>query len=119
MMRPAASLPAVYLCREPVDFRKSINGLSALVEGSLSMNPFCEHVFVFINRKRDKVKCLYWERAGFILWYKRLEKGHFHWPRFRAGEVITLTGQELNWLLDGYDLRHLQPHPRLSYRSVL
>ena len=119
MMRPAPELPVVYLCREPVDFRKSINALAALVEGTLAMNPFSEHLFCFINRKRDKVKILYWERAGFVLWYKRLERGRFHWPRFRSGELITLNGQELNWLLDGIDLEHLNPHPALAYQSVL
>ncbi|NIV34831.1 MAG: IS66 family insertion sequence element accessory protein TnpB [Anaerolineae bacterium] len=119
MMRPAHDLAVVYLCRAPVDFRKSINGLATLVEGTLSMNPFSEYLFAFINRKRDKVKCLYWERAGFVLWYKRLERGRFHWPRFRDGEVITLSGQELNWLLDGIDLRQLKPHPTLTYQSVL
>ena len=118
-MRPAPELSAVYLCREPVDFRKSIDGLSALVEGVLAMSPFSEHLFCFINRRRDKVKILYWERAGFCLWYKRLEKGRFHWPRFRDGEVITLTGQELNWLLDGINLQYLKPHPRLSYQTAL
>lgn len=119
MMRPASELPVVYLCREAVDFRKSIDGLAALVEGMLVMNPFSEHLFCFVNRKRDKIKILYWERSGFCLWYKRLEKGRFHWPRFRDGEPITLTGAELNWLLDGIDLKHLKPHPRLTYQTIL
>jgi len=118
-MRPNENLPVVYLCREPVDFRKSINGLSVMVEDTLALDPFSEHLFAFINRKRDKVKILYWERAGFVLWYKRLEKGRFHWPRFRDGDIITLTGQELNWLLDGINLQHLNPHPKLAYQSVL
>ena len=119
MMRPANDLPRVYLCREPVDMRKSINGLSALVEGTLALDPFASHLFVFCNRKRDKVKCLYWESNGFCLWYKRLEKQRFHWPTHLSGEVITLTGQQLNWLLDGFDLRHWQPHAALHYQTVL
>ncbi len=119
MMRPPNSLPVIYLCKQPVDFRKAVNGLSALVEGTLSLNPFSEHLFIFTNRRRDKVKILYWERSGFCLWYKRLEKERFKWPRHLPGEVITLTGQELNWLLDGYDLRYLKPHQRLEYQTVL
>ena len=60
MMRPSNALPAVYLCREIVDFRKGINGLAVLVEEALQHNPFSEQLFVFCNRKRDKIKILYW-----------------------------------------------------------
>ena len=100
--------------------RKSIDGLSALVEGTLALNPFSTHLFVFTNRRRDKVKCLYWETNGFCLWYKRLEKQRFQWPTHLAqGATIILTGQQLNWLLDGFDLRGWQPHRALQYESVL
>ncbi len=119
MIRPSENLPRVYVCREPVDMRKSIDGLAALVEGVLAMDPFSEQLFVFINRRRDKLKMLYWERSGFVLWYKRLERERFKWPVHLPGEVMTLTGQQLNWLLDGYDLRYLKAHQRLAYRSVL
>jgi len=143
-MRPSNTLPAVYLCRDIVDFRKGINGLAVLVEEALQHDPFSEQLFVFCNRRRDKVKILYWEhdpfseqlfvfcnrrrdkvkilyweRNGFCLWQKRLERARFKWPRKVASEVITLTGQQLNWLLDGYDVMRLQPHERLHYRSVL
>ena len=77
MMRPANKLPAVYLCREFVDFRKGTNGLAVLVEVALRLDPFSEQLFVFCNRKRDKVKILYWERNGFCLWQKRLERARF------------------------------------------
>lgn len=118
-MRPSPELPAVYLCRDVVDFRKGINGLSVLVEESLSLDPFSEQLFVFCNRRRNQVRILYWERNGFCLWQKRLEKARFTWPRQADSEVVTLTGQQLNWLLDGYDVMRLQPHARLQYRSVL
>ena len=119
MIRPSNDLPAVYLCRGVVDFRKGINGLAVLVEGMLHLDPFSEQLFVFCNRKRDKVKILYWERNGFCLWQKRLERARFKWPRKVETDVMTLTGQQLNWLLDGYDVMRLQPHKRLHYRSVL
>ena len=119
MMRPANDLPTVYLCREFVDFRKGINGLAVLVEATLRLDPFSEQLFVFCNRKRDKVKILYWEHSGFCLWQKRLERARFKWPRRLDDAVITLTGQQLNWLLDGYDILRLKPHERLHYRSVL
>ena len=84
-MRPANDLPAVYLCRVIVDFRKGINGLAILVEAALQLDPFSEQLFVFCNRKRDKVKILYWERNGFCLWQKRLKRARFKWPRKVGG----------------------------------
>ena len=117
-MRPREEVE-VFLCREAVDMRKSINGLSVLVEQALGLDPFAEQLFVFCNRKRDKVKILYWERSGFVLWYKRLEKERFPWPREGAEAVVSMNGRELNWLLDGIDLFRLKPHASLSYESVL
>ena len=117
-MRPGEEA-SVYLCRELVDMRKSINGLSILVEEALGLNPFGPELFVFCNRKRDKLKILYWERSGFVLWYKRLEKQRFPWPDEGPEAVVTMTGRELNWLLDGIDLFRVRPHESLSYASVL
>ena len=84
MMRPDHDVE-VFVCREVVDMRKSINGLSILVEEVLELDPFANKLFVFCNRNRDKLKILYWERTGFVLWYKKLEKHRFPWPR-REGE---------------------------------
>lgn len=106
-MRPDLLLPKVYLHRHPVDFRKSINGLSAIVEQSMQLSPFSKQLFVFTNRRRNRIKILFWEDNGFCLYYKRLEKRQFHWPRHLESNVITLNGQQLNWLLDGYNLKHL------------
>lgn len=117
MMRPHESV-AVYLCCEVVDLRKSIDGLAAWVEQELALDPFSAQLFVFCNRKRDKIKVLYWERSGFVLWYKRLEKERFPWPR-GAEPVMQLTGRELNWLLDGIDFFRVRPHETLPYRTVL
>ena len=117
-LRPSPALAKVYLCVEPVDFRKSISGLSLLVEQSLELNPFESALYVFINRKRDKLKILLWENNGFILWYKRLEKERFKWPVDHTASTITLNGQELNWLIDGFDLWRNSPHKSLHFRSV-
>ncbi|MCZ6714748.1 MAG: IS66 family insertion sequence element accessory protein TnpB [Deltaproteobacteria bacterium] len=117
-MRPGDDVE-VYLCRDIVDLRKSINGLSILVEQALGLDPFAEKLFVFCNRKRDKVKILYWERSGFVLWYKRLEKHRFPWPDECSDAVVSMTGRELNWLLDGIDWFRLKPHASLCYESVL
>ena len=117
-MRPSNDLPIVYLCRDAVDFRKGINGLAVLVEETLQRDPFSEHLFVFCNRGRNRIKILYWERNGFCLWQKRLERDRFAWPRDDEA-LVTLTGKQLNWLLDGVDLWALRSHKRLAYRSVL
>ena len=115
MLRPQTDI-AVYLYAKPVDMRKSIDGLSVLVEQEMELSPMVQALFVFCNRSRDKIKMLCWERNGFIVWYKRLEKQRFKWPR--QGEVITLSGQELNWLLDGFDIFSNQPHTSLYFSSV-
>lgn len=118
MMRPSKDIPFIYLCTTPVDFRKAIGGLSVLVEDELSLNPFDPALFVFINRRKDKIKILYWEKNGFCLWYKRLEKQTFKWPCKFDEATLTLTGEELNWLLDGFDLWRNKPHDSLHYQSV-
>lgn len=117
MMRPAESVE-VRLCTGAVDMRKSIDGLSMLVEQELELDPFAAQLFVFSNRRRDKLKILYWDRSGFALWYKRLEKARFPWPEARGASVLSITGRELRWLLDGIDFFRLTPHETLQYRSV-
>lgn len=109
---------AVYLHREPVDFRQSINGLSMLVEGAMGLAPFSGALFVFCNRRRDKLKILYWDRSGFALWYKRLEEAKFHWPRTWPAAVIELREEQLHWLLDGYDITRMQAHTPLQYSRI-
>lgn len=118
MMRPSNDGPTVYLCVQPVDFRKSINGLSLLVEQSLELNPFEPVLYVFINRKRDKLKILYWEKNGFCLWYKCLQQERFKWPATSVGITVTLSSESLNWLIDGFDLWRNQPHQTMSLESV-
>jgi len=117
-MRPDPTLPVVYLHRQPVDFRKSVDGLAAIVEQSMDLSPFSKQLFVFTNRRRNRIKILFWEENGFCLYYKRLEQQRFHWPLYLTSEVITLSGQQLNWLLDGYNLKQLMPHRSLHYTAI-
>ena len=118
MIRPAREGIEVYVCVEPVDMRKQINGLATLVEAQLEMNPFSAQLFVFSNRRRTQVRILVWERSGFVLWTKRLEKQRFAWPK-GADTVLTLSGVELNLLLDGYDIWRVEPHATLHYASMV
>lgn len=117
-MRPGDEM-RVHLCRDVVDFRKQIRGLSVLVEQELELDPFNAHLFAFCNRRRDHVKLLLWERNGFVLWQKKLESDRFPWPRDHHTDVVELQGRELNWLLDGMDVFALKPHGPLTYETVL
>ena len=96
-----------------------MRSLSVWVETHLQKDPFAEGVFVFCNRPRTSLKILYWERNGFCLWQKRLEKERFFWPRGESQAIVELTVQQLNWLLEGYDISRMQPHQKLQYSSVL
>ena len=116
MIRPREDGPQVYPCVEPVDGRKQINGLAQLVQDQLELNPFAEQLFVFTNKRKDRCRILYWERSGFVLWLKRLEKDRFPWPRAGGHEAtVTLEPAQLNLLLDGYDIWRMRPHRRLYY----
>ncbi len=108
---------AVYLHRDAIDFRKNINGLASLVEQGLGMNAFGHAVFVFGNRRRDRIKILGWDRNGFWLLQKRLEDARFVWPR-EDTTVIELTVQQLHWLLDGIDLSAMGGHRAVSYQRA-
>lgn len=108
----------VYLHRQPVDFRKSINGLSALVEQAMGLSPFTPALFVFCCQRRDKVKVLYWDKTGFCLWYKRLEKDRFKWPRAHRDAVVTIASEQFDWLLRGLDIIKMQPHAAHYYSDV-
>lgn len=117
-MHPGCPIAQVYLCRQPIDFRKSIDGLSALVEQELLLNPFGSALYVFVDRQRNKIKGLYWHRNGFCLWYKRLESEKFAWPQDGEACTQTVTLQEFEWLVEGLDLWRSEPHKTLSFASV-
>ncbi len=108
----------VYLAVGSTDMRKSINGLSILVEDYLEIDPFCGHLFAFSNRRRNMIKILYWDRNGFCLWQKRLEKHSFKWPVFPE-DVMEIDQRELSWLLEGLDLGEIRAHEKLSYATLI
>jgi len=108
----------VYLVSGYTDMRKSINGLSIMVESVFEMDPFSGYLFVFCNRRRNMVKVLYWDRNGFCLWCKRLERDRFMWPVEGTGGVIEIEGRELMWLIEGLDIGVVSGHEEVVY-SVL
>jgi transposase len=107
----------VYLHRMPVDFRKSINGLSVIVQESMALDAFSGSLFVFGSRSRDKIKILYWDKTGFCLWHKRLEKDKFKWPR-QGDAIWSLSAEQFDWLLRGLDIAKLTPHTEKLFSEL-
>ena len=105
----------IWLYRQPVDFRKQIDGLVMLVADTLNQNPTSGQLFVFRNRQADKVKLLYWEDNGFWLMYKRLEKGKLIFPS-PVDEAMVLSKPQLQWLLSGLDIRCQKVPKRYAYQ---
>ncbi len=112
-----SGLTELYLHRDVVDFRKSINGLMVIVENEMKHSPFNGALFIFCNRSRDKLKALYWDQTGFCLWYKRLEKDKFKWPRKANKLTVNISEQQWQWLLSGLDLTKMQTHEPLSIEA--
>lgn len=109
---------AVYLHREPVDFRKQINGLTLIVQEEMALDSLQAALFVFTNRRADRIKILWWDKNGFCLWTKRLERDRFAWPVQHKSDVLKLSGEQLSWLLAGFDIFRFPPHQRLNYGAV-
>lgn len=111
------STTRVYLVLGSTDLRKAVNGLSLLVAGLPEMDVFSGQLFVFCNKSRTLIKILYWDRNGFCLWQKRLEKHRFFWPESRE-QALELGTRELSWLLEGLDHTRMQGHPSLEYSTI-
>ena len=109
---------AVYLMPGYTDMRKAINGLSQLVALTEQCKAFDGSYFVFCNKARQIIKILYWEKNGFCLWQKRLEKQRFKWPK-DANSVSQLTSQQLRWLLDGLNPNTVKAHKEILYNTLL
>jgi len=101
------SFPAaiqVFLCTVPCDMRRSFDGLSMMAEHIVRANPLSGHLFVYCNRRMDRLKILYWDRDGWAIWYKRLEAGTFQYPFHESGRK-EIAAWELGVLLEGIDLK--------------
>ena len=107
----------VYLATAPADMRKHIDGLSMMVADMLQQSPQSLCVYVFYNRARNKVKCLWWDRNGFVLYYKRLEKGRYKIPKDLEGKSFSLSSDELNWLLAGLEFMLMRGQPELAFNT--
>jgi len=115
------NLPAnvrIYLCAAPTDMRKSFDGLCGLVQSVFGRDVIDGHLFLFLSRRRDRIKLLYWDRDGLALWYKRLEAGTFETPRFADQSHVELDATELAMLLGGVSLADAHRRKRFAIASV-
>jgi transposase len=117
MISPAEGAK-IYLALESVDMRKAVDGLVVLVAETLKQDPQSGHIFIFHNRSRNKIKCLVWDKNGFVLYYKRLEKRSFKVPRKMTNGCILLDKHELNWLLAGLDFLAIKQHPEFQLQKL-
>ena len=109
----------IYLCAGSTDMRKGFDSLASLVESSLALDPFSGHLFVFRSRRGDRIKILYWDRDGYAMWYKRLERGNVRFPAApQATGHVEIKAADLMMILDGVDLGSVRRQRRYSRESV-
>lgn len=106
----------IFLCTRPVDLRKSFDGLTGLVRDCFGQDPLSGHLFLFLNRRRDRLKILYFDRDGLAIWYKRLEAGSFQMPQVTE-DGVELQPAQLAMLLSGIDLRTARQRKRFQLAS--
>ncbi len=116
-MLSVSSHVRVFLARDPVDMRKSFHGLTALTESVLKQDPLSGHLFMFVNRRRDRIKLLYWGGSGFCIWYQQLQRGTYQLPDTATADAhtgIEITVSQLSLILDGIDLSSVRRRRRFQ-----
>jgi transposase len=117
-------LPAavrIFLCLEAADMRRGFDGLAAMVQGVLGENPLSGHLFVFRNRRGDRLKVLYWDRDGFAMYYKRLERGVFRFPSITTetrGARLEVPARDFAMILEGFEVKNLKKLRRFACASL-
>jgi transposase len=101
----------LFLCNRPVDMRKGFDSLAQLTRDAVGEDPLAGHLFLFLSRRGDRLKILYWDADGFVLWYKRLEQGVFRFPKSDADRV-EMTASDLQLVLSGVDPASVRRLPR-------
>jgi transposase len=103
-MKSIFSFESIYIHRGPVDMRKSINGLSVIVATEMNLDLKASALFIFSNKPRTHLKILYFDKSGFALWLKKLERGKFPWPRLEENAVISISAEDLEFILEGVNI---------------
>lgn len=108
----------IFVAAGATDMRKGFDGLQGIVTGVLEQDPLSGHLFLFVNRRGDKLKILYWDGDGFAIWYRRLEQGTFQLPKIRDNQKsVEIRSDELTMLLRGVDLQSVRRRKRFSLAS--
>jgi transposase len=118
MVGDISQVENIYIACGYTDMRKSIDGLSSIVQQNYKLNPFSNSLFLFCGRKNNRLKALYWEGDGFVLLYKRLENGKFQWPRTQD-DVLKISPQEFRWLLEGLSINQPKAVRKISVKKVI
>jgi transposase len=114
MIMPPSAV-RIFLCTRPTDMRKSFDGLTGLVQECFGQDPLTGHLFLFVNRRRDRIKILYFDRDGLAIWYKRLEAGSFEMPSTAELDGVELQPAQLAMILSGIDLRSARQRKRFQH----
>lgn len=109
----------IYISLETIDMRKAIDGLVCLVEKHFNQNPGSGHLFLFFNKHKDKVKIIFWDRNGYVMHYKRLEKHRFHFPKLTDTKQIIITEVQLHGLLAGLDFMLMGKFTEINYHEYV
>jgi len=116
------SLPAsvrILLCLEPTDMRRSFDGLSMMTSHIMKQNPLSGHLFVFRNKRKDRIKILYWNHDGFAIWYKRLEEGTYRFPKTISDNYsLEIEAHDLFVMLEGIDISKAKRLKRYSRKTA-
>ena len=105
-------IPKVYIACGPTDLRKGIDGYAHIIQDTFKLSPFQDALFIFCNRSRTMIKCLYWDKSGFWLLHKRLEEGRFKWEKSSDGLCMEISHRQLQWILEG-----LKIHQKSAFKE--
>ena len=119
-MRAMGEFPKIYLYVPAVDMRKQLPGLSVMIADALGHDPFSGGLYMFRGRRRDLIKCVYWDKTGFAMWVKKLDRELFPWPRTASSdETIFLSSEQVALLLAGVDIWKIKKHKVLKYEKTI
>lgn len=117
-MKAPSDFENIFIHRENVDMRRGINGLSEIVQSAEMGELSGKNLFVFCGRRKNSMKVLYFDRSGFCLWQKRLDRERFPWPKKLADEVVRLTPEQFSWLLEGFDVWKIKPFEEIKFETL-
>lgn len=117
-MRSVHEFEGIFIHKESVDMRKQINGLCTIVETEMGKDLMGRNLFIFSGRRKHTLKILYFDKSGFCLWQKRLEREKFKWPKLSTEGIVEISSQQLEWLLEGYDVWKMRPFTELHFERM-